>query len=185
MNLTLTWDLFIIVFFAIVIAYTFIIGKKESVKIIISTYIAIVTVQALGNVLERGLAYSGSLLGNYGLGTLDASALSWIKLAVFVAVIIFLAVRAGFDIVYANNMNPIVDVAITAVLGCATAGLLLSTLFVYVSGVPLLDNTLATTAPLVPAVQQSQMMRLLILQQDLWFAFPALALIATGFLHKE
>ncbi len=185
MRLTLTWDLFIIVFFAIVITYTFIIGKKESVKIIISTYIAIVAVQALGNALERGLAYSGSFLGSYGVGPLDDSVLSWIKLGVFVAIIIFLAVRAGFDIVYSKEINPIVDIAITAVLGFATAGLLLSTLFVYVSGVPLLDLTLAKTAPLIPAIQQSQLMQLLILQQDLWFAFPAVALIAAGFMHKE
>jgi hypothetical protein len=36
MNLTLSWDLFIIVFFALVVTYSFIIGRKESMKIIVS-----------------------------------------------------------------------------------------------------------------------------------------------------
>ncbi len=183
MNLTLTWDLFIIVFFAIVITYTFIIGKKEAVKIIISSYIGIVAVQGLGNVLQGLTGYVNPFIGSLGF-TLDAQILSWVKLVLFVAVIILLAVKAGFDIVYPKEMNPVVNAVITGVFGFATAGLMLSTLLTYVSGVPLLDFAFVQTATLSPVIQQSQLMQLMILHQDLWFSLPAVVLIAAGFAHK-
>ncbi len=187
MNLTLTWDLFIIVFFAIVTTYTFIIGKKESVKIIIASYIAIVAVAGLGNVLQRVGGATGSALSfvGLGLGGVDAQLLPWIKLGLFVAIVIFLAVRAGFDIHYAKEGNAIINTIITAVMGVATAGLLLSTVLTYVSGVPMLDPNLTAIAAKSPVIQQSQLMQLMILNQDLWFSLPALALIVAGFVHRE
>ncbi len=184
MDLTLTWDLFIIVFFAIVITYTFIIGKKESVKIIISSYIGIVAVQGLGNVLLRLTGYVNPLIESFGF-TLDAQVLSWVKLVMFVAVIILLAVKAGFDITYTKEMHSVINAVMTGVFGFATAGLMLSTLLVYVSGVPLLQFSLPETASLSPVIQQSQLMQLMILHQDLWFALPAITLIVAGFVHKE
>ena len=186
MNFTLTWDLFIIVFFALVVTYTFIIGKKESVKIIISSYIAIVAVQGLGNVLMRGMGLLTKYVGTFGY-VLDAGTLSWIKLALFIAIIVFLAVRAGFDISYTKEPGAIVNTALTGLLGFATAGLLLSTLLTHIAGVPLLDMSFATTsaATLSPIIQQSQLMQIMILQQDLWFLLPALVLIAAGFFQNQ
>ncbi len=184
MNLTLTWDLFIIVFFAIVVTYTFIIGKKESVKIIISSYIAIVAVQGLGNVLWRLNEFSEYALGLVGL-SMSLQILSWVKLVLFIAIVVFLAVRAGFDITYSREIPSVISACITGFLGFATAGLLLSTVLTYVSGVPMLDPDLAKTAALSPIVQQSQLMQLMILNQDLWFAFPALALIGVGFVNNK
>lgn len=183
MNLTLSWDLFIIVFFAIVIAYTFIIGKKESVKIIISSYIAIVAVQGFGNVLQRLTGYSGTFLTFFGLSQ-DVQILSMVKLVLFIAIVIFLAVRAGFDVTH-GDMNTVVNVGVTGLLGFATAGLLLSALLTYIANVPLLDMSLSKTASLSPVIQQSQIMQILILNQDLWFSFPALLLIAVGFLSER
>lgn len=184
MNLTLSWDLFIIVFFALVITYTFILGKKESVKIIISTYIAIVAVQGLGNVLTRVTGYTGDMLGYFGLST-QMPTLSIVKLILFIAVIIFLAVRAGFDVAYTKETNPIINGVLTGLFGFATSGLLLSTVLTYVAGVPLLDMSLSKTAALSPVIQQSQMMQIMLLNQDLWFSLPALLLIAVGFLSNR
>jgi hypothetical protein len=183
-NLTLSWDLFIIVFFALVITYTFILGKKESVKIIIATYIAIVAVQGLGNILERLTGYTGDILGYFGLSTAMPT-LSIVKLALFIAVIIFLAVRAGFDVAYTKETNPVINGVLTGLFGFATSGLLLSTVLTYVAGVPLLDMSLSKTAALSPVIQQSQMMQIMLLNQDLWFSLPALLLIAVGFLSNR
>jgi adenine/guanine phosphoribosyltransferase-like PRPP-binding protein len=120
----------------------------------------------------------------FGL-TMDNSIISMIKAILFVAIIIFLSVRAGFDILYTKDLNPVINAVITGILGFATAGLLLSTLLTYVAGVPLLDMTLQNTAALSPVIQQSQLMQIMILQQDLWFALPALVLIGAGFMSSE
>src|SRR5262245_53694097 len=114
MNLTLSWDFFIIVFFALVITYTFILGRKESVKIIISTYVAIVAVQGLSSILERLTGYAGGLLTMFGLGT-DIATLSLLKLVLFISVFIFLAVRAGFDVVYTKDGNAVINSIVTGV----------------------------------------------------------------------
>ena len=83
MELTLSWDLFVIVFFAVVITYSFIIGKHESVKIIIATYIAIVAAQGMGNLLERLSGESEPLFSMVGL-TLDIQLLATTKLVLFI-----------------------------------------------------------------------------------------------------
>ena len=48
MDLQLTWDLFIIVFFVIVVAYSLIIGRDNTIKVILGTYVAIVCADAIG-----------------------------------------------------------------------------------------------------------------------------------------
>ena len=52
-NLTLSWDLFIVVFFAIIVSYSFIIVQHQSMKVIIASYIGIIATQGIGNVLAR------------------------------------------------------------------------------------------------------------------------------------
>lgn len=178
-NLTLSWDLFIIVFFAIVVTYTFIIGKRESMKVIIATYIAIVAVQGIGNVIQRVAAEAGlsaqSLLGlSPGVPVLSVT-----KLILFIILMILLTIRAGFTVTYAKE-GMLLNIAITALCGIATAGLLLSTLLTYVSNLPLLDTTMPNLAALSPIIQQSWLMQLMILNQDLWFSFPAIVLIGAG-----
>jgi len=185
MNLTLSWDLFIIVFFAIVVTYTFIIGKKESVKMIVATYIAIVAVQGIGNLLQRLTNDTGGTMLNFlGMPTMSLPVLSIIKLVLFITIVILLTVKAGINVEY-NRENSIVSIAVTALSGVATAGLLLSALLTYVSNVPLLDMTMPEVSSLSPILQQSSLMQIMILNQDLWFSLPAVMLIVAGYVSNE
>jgi hypothetical protein len=183
MNFTLTWDLFVLMFFALVTTYTFIIGKKESVKIILGSYVGIVAVQALGNVIIR---FWGFIAGFVGMSTaIDSTVLTIFKLIIFIAIVIILTVKSGYDIVYSGSMNVTAAVGITALLGFATAGLMLSTLLTYVANTPLLDMALSKQTTMAVIIQQSQLMQIMILHQDLWFFLPAVVLIGAGFAHKE
>ncbi len=185
MNLTLSWDLFIIVFFALVVTYSFIIGKKEAVKIIIGSYIGIVAVQAVGNLLQKLLGSSGaSLLGYVGL-TVDGNVLSIAKLVLFIVVIVSLAIKAGFDVQYSKQPNTVMNMVFTTLFGIASAGLLLSVLLSYIAGVPLLETTATQATPLAPVIQQSMLMPLMLTYQDLWLILPAVLLIVVGFLHNQ
>ncbi|MEK7591514.1 MAG: hypothetical protein AAB489_04910 [Patescibacteria group bacterium] len=179
MNVTLTWDLFIIVFFAVIITYSFIIGRREAIKIIIATYIAIVAVQGIGNVLQRVLAEASDVLLTLGI-SMEASLLSTFKLVLFIVIIIALAIKAGIAVTYEKEPGMPLNAALTGLFGFTTAGLLLSTMLTYTAGVPLLDKNLPAVASLSPIIQQSQLMQLMILNQDLWFSLPALALLVAG-----
>lgn len=184
MNITLTWDLFIIVFFAIVITYSFIIGRLESVKIIIASYIAIVAVQGIGNILQRVLGSSASVLKVLGI-TLNIELISVTKLVLFVIILIALAIWSGAEVTYEKEPGFAVHAILTALFGFTTAGLLVSTLVTYAAGVPLLDQNLPNVSALSPMIQQSQLMQLMILNQDLWFSLPALLLLAAGFMGNR
>jgi len=183
MDLTLSWDLFVIVFFAVVITYSFIIGKHESVKIIIASYIAIVAVQGIGNLLAR-ISTDDPTFSMLGI-TVDITLLSTTKLVLFVAAVIFLAVRGGFEIEFKREPGGTVDLVLTGIFGCATAGLLLSTILTYVADVPILSKTIAETSTIASIVQGSKLMATMITYQDLWFAGPALLVLATGFIGRE
>ena len=179
MNITLSWDLFIIVFFAIVITYSFIIGRKESIKIIIAAYIAIVAVQGMGNVFQRVTVELASILSTLGI-SVEAELLSITKLVLFIIIIIALAIKAGITVTYNHEPSLPLHAIFTGLFGFSTAGLLLTTLLTYTAGVPLLDTNLPNVATLSPIIQQSPLMQLMILNQDLWFSLPALALLAAG-----
>ena len=184
MDVTLSWDLFVIVFFAIVITYSFIIGKHESIKIIISTYIATVAAQGLGNLMERFSGESESLMLLLGIN-IEISMLATTKLILFVATIVFLAVRGGFEIEYTKEGGKVIDGFLTAMFGFITAGLLISTLITFIADKPLLDRTI-TQVPSIAAISaQSQLTRYIVEYQDVWFALPAIVLLITGFLSSD
>lgn len=186
MNLTLSWDLFIVVFFALVITYSFIIGRKEAVKIILSGYVAIVAVQGVGNFAQRllGFAETQTMLGVVGI-PMDATVTSILKLALFVTIIVFLAVRAGFNVQYSHDGGAAVNAVLTAVAGFATAGLLLATLLTFISGSPILDMKVTLTPGLTQIIEQSQLMGLVIWNLDVWLTLPAAVLIAAGVLSNR
>ena len=184
MDLTLTWDLLIILFFAIVIAYSFIVGKEESGKIIVASYVAAIAVAGIGNLLDvlgdprDGI---GEILG-FGF---SPNILSSIKLLLFTAVIIILAVRGGFQIDYEKEFSPIVNFLITTFYGFATAGLLLCILLAYVAHAPMLSPEVGSSAAIAPLLGQSQMVPLLIDYQNVWFSVPAILLLGVGLWSRK
>lgn len=184
MELLLTWDFFVLVFFAIVIAYSFVIGKNDAVKIIISTYIAVVAGQGLGSFLASTSPYSKQLLSSYGI-MVDITLIGGVKLLIFIATTIFIAVRGGLEIHYNKENSSLVNIALTAVFGFATAGLFLSTLLTFIADSALLDPNAIQTSALAKLSEQSVLMRALIVYQGLWYALPALLLIIVGFLNHS
>ena len=183
MDLTLSWDLFVIVFFALVCAYSFIIGKHQSIKIIIATYIAIVAGQGVGNILEGLSTGTQPLLSSFGL-SVNITVLGGTKLGIFVAIIIFLAVKGGLEIQYSNEASRPANLALTGLFGFATAGLLLSTLLTFIANAPLMDASMQQAA-LSPIIQESQLMQIMIIHQDMWFSLPAILLIGVGLISNE
>lgn len=179
MPLTLTWDLIVIIFFAIVVAYSFIVGKDESVKIIISSYISIVAVQAIGNILSMLSGQSSSVMDLLGFG-LSPNVISIIKLVLFVAMIIFMAIRGGFEMEYAKQIGGVWEPVITGLFGFATAGLLLTALLTYVAAKPLLDFSLSSAPLLQPLLSGSTLVQYMVGYQNVWFALPALLLLGVG-----
>ncbi len=184
MEIALSWDLIIIIFFSIVTAYSFIVGKDEAVKIIIASYIAIVAVQAIANILEVVFVQAGTMMGMFGF-SLDAHILAITKLVLFVAMIIIIAIRGGFEMQYAKQIEGVWDTLLTGAFGFTTAGLLLTALLTYIAARPLLDRALSTAPLLLPLLKQSKLVEMMIHYQDLWFCLPALLLLGVGIFSRK
>jgi hypothetical protein len=184
MNVSLSWDLFVGVFFALVVTYTFILGRSEAIKMIIATYIGIIAVQGITSALGRLNDQLGSISAYVGLGD-ESWILTLLKVVLFVAIVIFFTIRAGIEVKYHKEPSQLVGIILTFLFGLSTAGLMLITLMTYAAGVPLLEMKLSSVSALQPIIQQSEVLQTLIGNQDLLFTLPAVLLAAVGFSQNQ
>lgn len=182
MQIVLSWDLLIILFVALVTAYSFIVGKDASMRIVVAAYIAVVAVQALGNLVQVLLGASTAAMVGLSLPT---SALVIGKLVLFGAAIVFLSIRGGIEAKTGESFGTVWDIVLTTALGFSTAGLLLSSLVTFVAGGPLLDLALAQRDTLNGLPFSSPMVGIVIDYQHVWFALPAVLLVAIGFMNAR
>lgn len=187
--LKLSWDLFVVVIFAVIIAYSFIIGKSNTLKVIIGSYIAILTADGLGNLFKQYLLSSKQVvlfLKFFGLGS-EEKTMILVKVFVFILAIVIISMKGGFEVSGGANRGGVIGLIMNLIFGFLSAGLVVSTLLIYVSGasfvggnVSILNNTLAS------AYAESQMVKLMIDNYNFWFALPAVSfLIASLFNKKE
>ncbi len=182
MSLTLSWDLLIILFVVLVVAYSFIVGKDASVKIIVATYISVVAVEALGNIAL--IVTSASTASMVGL-SLSPDILAIGKLILFAFAVVFMAMKGGINIESGGGFGTAWDIAVSAALGFSTSTLLLSSLVTYITGKPLLDRTLASAPALGGVELTSPLVGAIVDYQHVWFALPAVLLLVIGFLGSR
>lgn len=186
--LKLSWDLFVVVIFAVIIAYSFIIGKANTLKIIIGTYIAILTADGLGNLFRQHILSSTdavTLLKFFGIGGEDKTMIL-VKVMVFILAIVIIAIKGGFEINSKVMHGGIIGLIMNLIFGFLSAGLVVSTLLVYVSGasfvggnVSIMNNTLAA------AYANSSMIKLMIDNYNFWFALPAVSFLISSLFNKR
>lgn len=184
LNLTLSWDLMIVVFFAIVMSYSFIIGKHQSIKVIIASYIAIIATQGIGNVLTRLVGTSGSFLETVGI-PVDTTMIALGKIFLFAVCVIIFVIRSGINVSYEKEAGTVMSIVATGLFGFSTAGLIVSTVLTYAGGSGILESTLLVIPAIAPLAENSTLMQLMILNQDIWYTLPAFLIIGTGMLQGE
>ncbi len=182
MDIQLSWDLLIILFVALVVAYSFIVGRDASVKIIVASYISLVAVEALGNVAL--LLMNASTASMVGL-SLSPESLSIVKIILFAVAVVFMAMKGGIHIETGSGFGAAWDIGVSAALGLSTAALLLSSLVTYITGKPLLDRTLASAPALGGVELTSPLVGAIVEYQHVWFALPAVILLVIGFLGSR
>src|SRR3990167_525099 len=96
MNLVPTWDLFILIFAVIIIAYSFIIGRDRTIKIIISSYIAILAADGIGNLAYTHLLGPGATFPIMSI-SLENEYLALIKVVGFIATIVLMTLHGSFE----------------------------------------------------------------------------------------
>lgn len=179
MQLTLTWDLFILVFFLIIVSYSVMIGKDQTIKVILSSYIAILASDAIGGLIARVIG--GGAVTNVLVISSESKAIIMMKIGIFVFLTVALATRGAFEIVASEERSPFMRMMMTIAYGVLSAGLIVSTILVYVSGLSLLSTgTLFTQNPIQEVAQGSQLVQLMIENYAIWFSLPAIAFVISS-----
>lgn len=186
--LKLSWDLFVIVIFAVIIAYSFIIGKENTLKVIIGSYLAILTADGLGNLFQQYALSSKdfvTFLRFLGLGNEDKTMIL-MKVLTFIFAILIISMRGGFE-VHRSHHHGITGLITNLIFGFLSAGLVVSTLFIYVSGASFVNGTInnITNNTLAAAYAESEMVKLMINNYNFWFALPAVAFLVVSLFNKH
>lgn len=184
MEINLSWDLFVIVFFAVIIAYSFIIGRNQTLKIIIASYIAILTADGIGNLIERFFIADAEAGGT--LTTPDEGGLVVIKIFIFVFTIVLIATRGRFQINMERSGSSLMNIILNLTYGILSAGLITSTILIYTSGSSLVqDSSMVINEAVMAMYRESVMVQTMINNYNIWFSLPAITFVISSFLGEE
>jgi hypothetical protein len=187
MNLNLSWDLFILVFFGVVTAYSFIIGRNQTLKVITATYVAILCSDALGNIFAQHFASSGTflkVLGLFSIGNSD-QATAFFKALILIVLIVIIAVRGMFDYDANDNRQVGFKLLIVLVLGLLSAGLMMSAMLIFVSGNSLVSAVSSPNNILADIYFNSRLVQVMVDYANLWFALPGIGIVLLSVLNKK
>jgi hypothetical protein len=188
MDLKLSWDLFIIVFFAIVTAYSFIIGRQETLKIIIASYIATISADGLGNLFSKfvgNTSFFNKLVNFLGLGGGAEQLASVMKILLFIAIIVLLTIFGDYDVEEPPEQNSAIKLLVLTALSLLSGGLILSTIIVFANGGSLISGTAAISDTFKVVYDESRFVRGLLDWHDVWFALPGLLFVFISIVQKN
>lgn len=180
MDIRLSWDLFILVFFIIIVSYSFIIGRDNTLKVILGSYVAALAADATGNLF--GKYFSGSemfvkILKFASLGNED-EAVIFVKVLVFIALVIVFSVRGAFHVETVEDRSIAIRFVLSGIYAVMSAGLIVSTILVFVSGVSFISGSpQETSSALWPIYNQSSFVRSIVSNSYFWFSVPALSFL--------
>ena len=185
MEINLSWDLFVIVFFAVIIAYSFIIGRNQTLKIIIASYIAILTADGIGNLIKHYFIERGSVVEGVSIPA-DDSNLVVLKIFIFVLTIVLVSTRGRFTMNMSRPNSSVMNVILSLTYGILSAGLITSTILIYTSGASLVQETGVIINETVLAMyRDSTMVQTMINNYNVWFSLPAITFVISSFLGEE
>ncbi|MFH0820392.1 MAG: hypothetical protein V1908_01320 [Candidatus Peregrinibacteria bacterium] len=184
MQINLSWDLFVIVFFAVIIAYSFIIGRNQTLKIIISSYIAILAADGIGNLIQQFFIGENAIVEPISVTNTESS-LIIIKIVIFVFTIVLMTTRGRFDISMGRTGSGMLNFGLALIYGILSAGLITSTILLYASGTSLMQEGLVMNDAMINIYRESQLVRLMINNYNVWFALPAITFVVSSLIGGE
>jgi hypothetical protein len=188
MNLLLSWNLFIIAIFIVIIAYSYIIGINKTVKTIIASYLAILAADGLGNIFRDYFLISPNFqeaMKLINLNSPDETLIS-IKVIIFVSAVVILTVKGAYEVKLHGRHLAASQFITTAIFGFLNAGLIISTLLVYVSGSSLIQK-INIPSNIVELYTTSTFVKGMVDYYDFWFSIPVVVIIGWSvfFDHRE
>jgi len=181
MDITLSWDLFIIVMFVVIMSYSLIIGRDNTLKVILGTYVAILAADALGSLFGKYFAGSALFVKLLSLASVsnEAQAVIFAKVVIFVAMVIMLSVRGAFEIHTMDDRSSLVKLILTLMYSFMSAALIISAMLTFMSGVAFIGggNPATTSVALWWINKQSDAIKSIVENAPLFFALPGVSFL--------
>ncbi len=186
MNILLSWDLFIVSIFVIILAYSLIIGLNGTLKSIISTYLGILCADGLTNIINEYVLSSNQVVKGLSLFNLESTEQSLValKVVIFLSVIVALTVRGVFDVQLSHMHSKSVSFFLNIIFGFFSAALIVATLLIYISGASLLTGDVLQSN-IVELYANSFYIRNMIDYYNFWFSTPVLIFIFWSLLTPQ
>lgn len=187
MSVNLSWDLFILAFFGVVVAYSFIIGRNQTLKVISATYIGILSADAVGNLFAKYFVTSESFLKILRLFSIGSAeqAIAFCKIFVLITLIVIIAVRGIYEFTLDDEKPFAMRMSISLVFGLLSAGLMMSAMLIFISGGSLIASVVQPNSPLTDLYADSRLIRILIDYSNFWFFIPGGAIVAASLFSKK
>lgn len=180
MDLSLTWDLFIIVFFGIIVAYSFIIGRNNNLKVILATYVGAFFADAVGNIFGATLVQSDNfmkLLRLFYISTPE-QAIVLTKIIIFMTIIVLLSVKGSFSVDVTSNRSAGLRLSLNLIFGFLNACLIISIALIFISGASFIGGGNAASPAFQDIYNQSNLAKTLVNNYSVWFMLPAFAFLS-------
>ncbi len=185
MEINLSWDLFVIVFFTVIIAYSFIIGRNQTLKIIIASYIAILASDGIGNLIERYMMSDKPIIDLLDIKT-GGNTLIVLKIFIFILTIVLISTRGRFAINMERTKSQMMNVILNLTYGILSAGLITSTILIYASGASLVQETsIIMNEAVLQMYRESYMVQIMVNNYNIWFSLPAITFVLSSFVGED
>ena len=181
----LTWDLVIAILFVAIIAFSFIVGKDRTQKLIIATYIAILATDGISYLVYRLLFSPDRQISVLSVSATPTTFIT-LRLFIFVASVVLLTSRGSFEARFPGSTSGILGLFVQGALGFFLAALVVSTILVFLSGGCFLPGIVCSGTNLAVYLSQaSSFVSILLRYAYVWFMLPAVFLIVTSALSSD
>ncbi len=182
MDFSLSWDFVLVGIFLILFAYNFLLGQNGTLKLILSTYIAILTSGGLTQIIQDFV-----VLPSPGLSAIviehEATFYTALRLIIFIITIIVFVVRGGFHIKIDKHDHWLIRLVIHAIFSALAVILFLSTLLIYISGKSFITGIVESSQ--IALYDTSHITKMLVDYYQIWFTLPAMAFLVSSFILPD
>jgi len=176
MEVALTWDLLVMIFFVVIMSYSYIVGLSGTVKIILSSYIAMLAANGIGNLASRYIVLSEPIIKVLSDDPVENVVI--FKIFIFIIITLILVLKGGFLIDLPRNDSLMTRFVITSGFGFLSAGLIMSTILLFIAGASVEGGMLESIQAALNIPDRTLFVHLLFKYYNFWFAAPAVAFVA-------
>ena len=177
MNIALSWDLFLVVFFVIIVAYSFIVGISKNLKILISAYISILVADGFSEILRKYFFSAEPLIPIFREGEDDTFVI--FKITIFIIFMVLLVIRGNYSVNISFQKGGFLAWFSNALFGFLNAGIIMATILRYVSGASFIRGQGESVNSIIFDIyNQSYLVKGMVDNYHVWFSLPAIIFVA-------